>query len=229
MIKALLLNGSPRGKKSTSAALANYLINLLKEKNFETKILTIRSQIDKEEKIVDLLNEIIEASIVILLAPLYDDCQPYNVIKIQEIIFERKLDLSKKVFLPIINSGFPEPAQITEVAIPIYKQFASQVGFIWGGSLAIGGGEMLQGRYGRQLNEVEQFAKNVIEELEKIAVSLLRPTIYPETELILVPRYFYKWPLKNLVTFMNNIGWKKAAEEKGEKVDATPLLEYLEK
>ena len=224
MSKILLLNGSPRGKKSSSTALGNYLSNLLKELNFETKMLINRNQIDKEEKIKELLKEIEEANIVILLTPLYDDCQPYNVLKTQEILFEHKMNLKNKLFLPIINCGFPEPEQITEGAIPIYKQFASQVGFKWGGSLSIGGGEMLQGRHGKQLHEVEKVAKKAIEELQKISESLKAETKYPDTELILVPGFFYKWPLKNLFTYMNNIGWKKIAEEKGEKVDATPFL-----
>ncbi len=224
MSKVLFLNGSPRGKKSTSAALGNYLFDFLKDMNFETKMLINRNQIGKEEKIEELLKEIEEASYVILLTPLYDDCQPYNVLKILEIIFEKQMNLENKIFLPIINCGFPEPEQITEGTIPIYKQFASQVGFKWGGSLSIGGGEMLQGRYGKQLHEVSQFAKNAIEELEKIAESLKNKTEYPDTEIILVPGYFYKWPLKNLATYMNNKGWKKVAEKKGEKVDATPLL-----
>jgi len=224
MNKVLLLNGSPRGKKSTSAALGNYLFDLLKDMNFETKMLTNRNQINNEEKIEDLLKEIEEASYVILLTPLYDDCQPYNVLKIQEIILKQKMNLTNKLFLPIINSGFPEPEQITEGTIPIYKQFTSKTGFKWGGSLSIGGGEMLGGRYGKQLHEVGNFAKKAISELEKIAESLGSKDVYPDTELILVPGYFYKWPLKNLVTSMNNKSWKHVIEEKGEKVDAKPLL-----
>ncbi|MBA7513569.1 hypothetical protein ES705_05585 [subsurface metagenome] len=224
MNNVLLLNGSPRGKKSNSASLGNYLLGLLKEVNVESKMLETRNQINTEEKITEMLEAIKVADFVILFTPLYDDCQPYNVVKVQEIIFKQKMNLENKFFLPIINSGFGEPEQISEGTIPIYKRFASQVGFKWGGSLAIGGGEMLQGRYGKQLHEVGNMAKNAIVELEKIVESIKSEEEYPDTEKILIPGYFYKWPMKNLVTYINTRSWKKVAEKKGEKVDARPFL-----
>lgn len=220
----LILNGSGRGKKSTSAALGFYLVDLLKEESLEASMLTIRNQLNSEEKIKEMIDEIDSAAHVILIAPLYDDCQPYNVIKVQEIIAECQINLEKKKFLPIVNCGFGEPEQIMEGTIQIFKKFASSVGFKWGGSLSIGGGEMLRGRYGKQLHEVGTFAKNAIAELEKITETIKSDAAYPDTEIILIPGYFYKWPLKQLATSFNNRSWKKAAEKNGEQVDAKPLL-----
>jgi len=54
---------------------------------------------------------------------------------------------------------------------------------------------------------------------------LVSETKYPNVEIILVPKIFYKWPLVNLMTSMNTRSWKKAAERKGEKIDARPYLE----
>ena len=171
-----------------------------------------------------MVDAIAKATHVIVIAPLYDDCQPYNVVRAQEIIAECQINLENKQFLPIVNSGFGEPEQITEGTIQIYKKFASLVGFKWGGSLSIGGGEMLGGRYGKLLHEVSTFAKNAIAELEKITESIKSDATYPDTEIILIPGYFYKWPMKQLATSFNNRSWKKAAEKNGEQVDAKPLL-----
>ena len=113
---------------------------------------------------------------------------------------------------------------MTEGSIPIYKQFASQVGFKWGGSLVIGGGEMLQGRYGKSLHEAGYFAKNVKAEFEKIVATIKTEAIYPDTEIVLIPEFFYNWPFKQLFTSINNKAWKKAAKKNGEEVDAKPFL-----
>ncbi|MBY9001820.1 MAG: hypothetical protein KGD64_12955 [Candidatus Heimdallarchaeota archaeon] len=224
MSEVLILNGSGRGKKSTSAGLGIYLIDLLKEESIAATMLTIRNQLNSEEKIKEMVDAISEATHIIVIAPLYDDCQPYNVVKAQEIIAESKMNLENKHFLFIANSGFGEPEQITEGTLRIYKKFASSVGFRWGGSLSIGGGEMLQGRYGKLLHEVGTFAKNAIVELEKIVNSIKSESTYPDTEIILIPGFFYKWPFKQLFTSMNTRGWKKVAAKNGEKVDAKPFL-----
>lgn len=225
MSEVLILNGSPRGNKSTSASLGKYMKELFENEGIKTTIQIIRSQINSEEKTAEMIVNVKSADFIVLLAPLYDDCQPYIVIKTMEVIAEKKMDLTNKTFIPIINCGFPEPKQISEAAIPIYKKFASTVGFKWGGSLAIGGGEMLRGRQGMQLNEAGNMAKNAIKALNDIVQSLVLETQYPDVEIILVPRIFYKWPLANLVTSMNTKAWKKMAERKGEKVDAKPYLD----
>ena len=98
MKKVLLLNGSGRGKKSTSAALAIYLEELLKTNGFETQFLTIRNQLTSNEKIKKIIDAVKIADFIILFAPLYDDSQPYNVVKIQEIIAEQKMNLKNKQF-----------------------------------------------------------------------------------------------------------------------------------
>lgn len=225
MTKALLLMGSPRGKKSTSNSVGTYLLEQLEKKGLEIKTIIIRSQLNTEDKINEMVEEVKEADTIILTAPLYDDFLPYIVVKTFEIIADRKLDLKKKQFIPIVNCGLPEPEHISEAAIPIYKRFASLVGLQWAGSLAIGGGEGLRGRQGLKLEEAGVFSKNVIVALEQIAESLTSDEIYQDVEIILIPGYFYKWPLNRIMTRMNTKHWKKMVEKKGEKVDAKPYLE----
>jgi multimeric flavodoxin WrbA len=145
MKRTLVLVGSPRGKKSTSTSLGKSLMDLFEKKGLEVEILWLNRQVKNEEGMAQLFEAIDRADIVVLTAPLYDDCQPSIVARAMEAIAGQKMSLENKRFIPIINCGFPEPEQITAVAIDIYHKFAKTTGFRWGGSLAIGGGEMLRG------------------------------------------------------------------------------------
>ena len=153
-MKALLLVGSPRGKGSTSYSIGTYLLGLLQEKGLGTNSLIVKNILTSDEKIAQMLEEINNSDVIILTAPLYDDSQPFIVIKIMELIYSKEMNLDAKRFIPIINCGFFESEQITAVAIPIYHKFAKTVGFKWAGSIAIGGGEIFRGSQGKNLDEI---------------------------------------------------------------------------
>jgi hypothetical protein len=222
MTRALLLVGSPRGKKSTSTSLGSYLLNLLEKKGLETEILWINRLLADEEKISQMLDAVERADIIVLTAPLYDDCQPYIVTRTMEAISIRLKNSENKRFIPIINCGFPEPEHITAVAISIYHKFVTSVGFKWAGSLALGGGEMLQGARGKTLDDLGKMAGKVKKELERIADALAADSSYPDTSLRVVPDFFYKPLLKKLIIRMNNNGWKRRAKKNGGDVEARP-------
>lgn len=223
MKRVLVLVGSPRGKKSASTSLGQHLMGLFEKKGLETEILWLNRQVKDGEGLVKLFEAVGLAEIVILTAPLYDDCQPYIVIKAMEAIAGQKMSLENKRFIPIINCGFPEPEQITAVAIDIYHKFAKTVGFKWGGSLAIGGGEMLQGAAGKTLDDVGRMANKVKKELEKIADALAAGSSNPDRSIRAIPDFFYKrWAAKMIVRF-NNWSWKTRAKKNGGIVDARPF------
>ncbi|MCK4557738.1 MAG: NAD(P)H-dependent oxidoreductase, partial [Candidatus Aminicenantes bacterium] len=84
--RVLLLVGSPRGKRSTSTVVGSYLLNLLTENGLESlKSLWIGPVLKSQEKTEQMLKAVDEADIIVLVAPLYDDCQPYIVIKAMEL------------------------------------------------------------------------------------------------------------------------------------------------
>ena len=116
MTKILFLIGSPRGKKSTSFSVGKYLEEKLQEKKLETSTLIVRSQLASDEKTEQMMNEIKDSDLVILLSPLYGDCQPYIIIQLMEIIAAKKMNLEKIKFLPIVNSGLGESVQISAVS-----------------------------------------------------------------------------------------------------------------
>jgi hypothetical protein len=222
MTRALLLVGSPRGKKSTSTSVGSYLLNLLDERGLETDVLWIKRQLADDDKLFQMLDAVDRADIIILTAPLYDDCQPYIVTRTMEAIAAHLKNLGNKRFIPIINCGFPEPEHITAVAITIYQKFASTVGFKWAGSLAIGGGEMLQGARGKTLDEIGKMAGKVKKTLEKISDSLVADNSFLDESIRAVPDFFYKPFMKRIMTWMNNYGWRSRAKKNGGIVDARP-------
>lgn len=222
MTQALLLVGSPRGKRSTSTSVGRYLMNNLEQKGIDTVTFWINRQVVSDERMHEMLVAVDHADIVVLTAPLYDDCQPAIVTKTMEAIAAQQKIEGKKRFIPIINCGFPEPEQITAVAIAIYHKFATTVGFRWTGSLAIGGGEMLQGSAGKNLDDVGKMAGKVKKTLEEIAQALAAENSYPDKALRAVPGFFYWRFIAKVITRINNISWKSRAKKNGGVVDARP-------
>lgn len=225
MTKVLFLIGSPRGKKSTSFSFGKYIDEKLQEKGLETTTLIVRSQLASEEKTSQMLKEIEETNMVVLIAPLYDDCQPYIVIKLMELIAAKKLNLEDIKFLPIVNSGFGEVVQITAVSIPLYHKFASTVGFKWAGSLAVEVGEMFQGRYGKLMPELGKTANIMRGILDNLADAIISGTDLPDMAPRTFPGMFYWKILKKPFARINTNHWRKVAKEKGEDADARPYLE----
>lgn len=221
MTRALLLVGSPRGRRSSSTSVGSYLLNLVQERGIETEALWLREQLTNEERTSQMLDAISGADIVILTAPLYDDCQPYLVTRTMELIADQE-EMAGKRFIPIVNCGFPEAEHITAVAIPIYRKFASMVGFEWVGSLAIGGGEMIQGAQGKQLDEIGNTANDLKKQLGEIAEALASGTSHSDESIIAYPRFFLNPIMTKIMVWMNNRSWKSQAEKNGGKVDAKP-------
>jgi len=203
--------------------VGSYLLDLVQERGLETEALWLREQLTNDEMTSQMLDAIKGADIVILTAPLYDDCQPYLVTRTMELIADQE-EMAGKRFIPILNSGFPETEQITAVAIPIYRKFASMVGFEWVGSLAIGGGEMIQGSQGKQLDEIGSVAKGLKKALGEIAEALVSGTAYSDESMVAFPRFFLNPIVGKIMVWINNRGWRSQAEKNGGVVDAKPYV-----
>ncbi len=223
MKKALLLVGSPRGKKSTSTSLANYLSRAFQGKGMETQILWILHHVSSDEKMSEITDAVKEADIIILTAPLYDDCQPYIVIKLMEAVGKKLKNLQGKVFYPIINSGFQENHHITAAAVPVYRLFADRVGFIWAGSMAIGAGEALRGASGLQLGQTGGFGKKTMKAMDRITEVLAAGNLLNDDVLELLPSVFNNKSIKKIIGKLNTLSWKSMAKKNGGGVDARPF------
>lgn len=233
--RVLLLVGSPRGKRSTSTAVGSYLMNLMKQKGLEPMTPQWIGPILKtQEKISQLFEAVDAADIIVLAAPLYDDCQPYIVIKAMELIASHQKELAKaqkksdgKLFSVIVNCAFPEEHH-TQTVIRIYRKFVEDVGFRWGGSLAIRAGEALRGRYGKTLDDAGSMAKKVKEALVRMADSLAKGSPSADETMSVIPESFSQGFFSFMGSFfiwLNNRMWAKQAKKKGEDVSARPYAQ----
>ncbi len=181
-----------------------------------------------------MLKAVDEADIIILAAPLYDDCEPYIVIKAMELIEAHQKELAKtdnkdpgKTFSVIVNCAFPELHHNVTV-LQIYRKFASDIGYHWGGSLAISAGEALQGRYGKSLDDVGSMAKKVKAALDRMADSLSDGSPPADEIMSVIPSFFYHGFfsfLGSLFNAINNRRWASQAKKRGEDVNARPYVE----
>lgn len=206
---ATLLVGSPKGPNSTSNSLGTYLLEKLEQQGVTSKKIYINQCLNSEEKQIDMLRVIGESDLIILAFPLYVDSLHSQVIKTIELIAEHekgKLNLDKKTFVAIANSGFPE-AKHNEIALTVCRIFAKQVGYSWAGGLAMGGGGMISGR---PLHELGGMVRNQKKALEIVADALSQGEAIPEKAVALIskigiPKWLYIW--------MGNRGWKKEAKQ----------------
>ncbi len=224
MTNALLLMGSPRGRKSSSNTICIYLQELFKKKGFESQdTIVLRNHVTTEEKMNDILGAIEKADIIVLVAPLYDDTSPAIVVKTMEAMEKNNSKYANKRFFPIINCGLAEPFHITEVAIPIYHKFATTLGLQWVGSLALGSGEGIQGKDGKLLHESGGFGKKVIKALDRVVEAFVTKNEFGDEAVeIFSLKIFYNRVMRKFMIYMNNRGWKKMAKENGGDVAARP-------
>ncbi len=204
--KILLLIGSPKGVTSTSAILGNYVLKKLKEKNFETKVLHIHSELKSEKAQHKFLDAVEKTDLILLTFPLYVDTIPAPVIRAFELIAEniwKNKQHRRQKLIAIANCGFPEAEQ-NRFAISICKQFSLETGIEWGGGLYLGMGGAVNEKF---LNK--SGGKNVKKALDLMAESIILGTEIPNEAL-----KYMSTPIvssKRLYIFMGNIAWKMQA------------------
>ena len=205
-----LLVGSPRTKKSTSAALGGYLFEQLNARGVETETIQIYTSLNSQERMKAMYEAIDNADLVVLASPLYVDSLPAPVTSmLEKIAAHRKVNQSHTLFAAISNCGFPE-AKHNDTALAICSQFASQNGFNWAGSLALGGGEGLV--HGVPLKEMDGRAIPLKKALEIAAEALAAGQPIPQTARDLftnpnIPNWMYK--------LLGGLGWKQQAKQHG--------------
>jgi multimeric flavodoxin WrbA len=145
---ALVIGGSPRGSRSTSASLARYLAGQLEGRGVQTDTVEICEARRTEDGVVQLLAGSDAADLVILSFPLYVDSLPAPVIRMLERIWSHRLSLAPSSrpgtqrFIAIVQSGFPE-VRHNYTALAVCREFARDSGYVWAGGLALGGGHGL--------------------------------------------------------------------------------------
>ena len=208
--RAMLLVGSPRTQKSTSASLGGYLMKQLAARGIETEIVQVYTSFNSAERTRLALEKLDAADLVVLAFPLYVDSLPAPVISALERIAAHRASVKvTQSFAAIANCGFPE-ASHNDTALAICAQFAHQADMAWLGSLALGGGEGLV--HGAPLNEMDGRAIPLKKALDLAAESLAdgHPIPGSARDLMtrpMVPGWLYR--------FMGGFGWRQQAKSYG--------------
>jgi multimeric flavodoxin WrbA len=209
--RALLLVGSPKTRKSTSNSLGGYLFEQLGAQNIQTDTIYLHTVLRSPAKMQALLDALDTADLVILAFPLYVDSLPAPVIESLERIAahrERRDPSQRQLFAAIANCGFPE-AHHCATALAICETFAWQAGFEWAGSLALGGGEMVNGA---ALVEAGGMTIRIRKALELAAEALAQGQAVPKAvEEMMATPVIPNWTYR----LMGGLGWLQRAKHYG--------------
>jgi hypothetical protein len=224
--RAVLLVGSPRTKKSTSASLGGYLFEQLETRAIETETIQIYTSLNSQERMKTMLQSIDKADLLVLAFPLYVDSLPAPVIAALEKISAHRKDNHPLIcFAAISNCGFPG-ADHNNTALAICEEFAHEAGFAWLGSLALGAGEGIV--HGIPLNKLDGRAIPLKKSLDLAAEALASGKPVPQSarDLLakpIIPNWMY--------TFQGKFGWRQQAKQYGmdKSLKRQPYLANQEK
>lgn len=135
-MKALILNGSPKKKSSTSKFIGRMIG--LQLTGFEVEYASLRTK-SEYPKILQQLKDI---DVLVIAAPLYVDGVPSHVLEFlqQAEEFCIKNDCHFSVYA-VSNNGFIEGIH-NKSHLQMYECWCRRAGVTWGGGLGVGGGEM---------------------------------------------------------------------------------------
>ena len=207
--KAVLLIGSPRGKKSASLALGERLLDGLDSRGVTTEIFTVPWALESEQKAAAMFDAASKADIVVFAFPLYVDQLPAPVIWALERIGERRSQRrseSTPWLAALVQCGFPETHQNLP-ALEIMRRFAELAGFHWAGGLAMGMGGAVAGR---RPGERDGMLRNVFQGIDMAAAALAEHRPIPQEAAALLGRKLMpRW----LYVLMANFGWRRQARK----------------
>jgi len=215
----LLLVGSPRQAKSSSASLGGYLLEGLESRGIVTETLYIHRAMQDGEKLQAMCEAIDRADLCILAFPLYIDSLAAPVLAaMREIVRHRTSKPQRGGLVAVANCGFIESRQ-NEHALETCAAFAHASGLCWLGGIAIGGGEGLV--HGSKLSELGGPAIPYKKNLDHVAEALAAGNPVPDdAREQLAKRFIPAW----LHRFVGSMHWKKEARRNGilEKIDNRP-------
>lgn len=135
-MKAMILNGSPKKKGSTSGLLGRAMGCFLA--GWEVW----HASIHTKKQFPEILRHLKEIDVLILAAPLYVDGIPSHVIEfLQEAEAFCRENHCRFVFYAISNNGFIEGSH-NRVHLKMYECWCRRADVAWGGGIGVGGGEM---------------------------------------------------------------------------------------
>jgi len=137
VIKTALLNGSPRGERSASRMILDFMEELLPKEQYERRHFSLKTpNIDPT-----VLGEILSSQVLLIAFPLYVDGVPSHMIRwLMELerVFSLQVKSRPSVYA-LVNCGFYEADQ-TRVTLDILRNWCERAGLKWGQGMGIGAG-----------------------------------------------------------------------------------------
>lgn len=135
MGKLIIINGSPRGRRSNSCLYAEAVAGVWREGHVEYFVTQ-----HAPEACIDALQGCSDA---LLAFPLYTDGLPSGLLELLYRLMQ--VDIQPELRLHVlVNCGFKEPAQCA-VAVDMVRLFCMRAGCEFGASISIGCGEAFPG------------------------------------------------------------------------------------
>lgn len=158
----LLINGSSRKSKTTyqfAKSFCEYNPN-------RCEILWVHDYLDD---IKGLADKILEADTVGIFAPLYVDTLPAAVIELLEGLSHYPVCLQDKKMFCFGQSGFPDVTRMVPLE-EVCRCFAEEMNMQWMGSIAYGGGAIIDGK---PLFELGNKGKKLLKGLKKASEDIV--------------------------------------------------------
>lgn len=193
----LIISCSPRAKRGSSNAIAEYLLDQLKLNGNSTDKIILCQEIKEESRIVEYLDK---ADVIVLTLPIYENSVPGLVVQLFEVIyqFRNKLSGREKQIFVITNSGFAE-VSANQSAIEVCRLFADEMGFDWLGGIAVAPGTLFTED---NLYKSKRIYKKLIMSLDMITESLSNNRKIPEAAFALVSKSFFNLYIYIVVGFI---------------------------
>lgn len=146
MNKVCFVNGSPRGRKSSSMGLIASVGSLLSPQKSEVREITIVESVSCNQQEQDF-RLLLGMDSIVFVFPLYIDAIPSSMLDylwhFDEYVKSHPTEQTMPRLYVIVNNGFVEGEQNIN-AVQIMRNFASKTGFRWGFGIGIGAGEFVK-------------------------------------------------------------------------------------
>ncbi|MFO7612331.1 MAG: NAD(P)H-dependent oxidoreductase [Clostridia bacterium] len=169
-MKLAVINGSPRGRKSNSSRIAEWITSSL-----EGSVEVCHAYVSDMNRHDELIAKIGGCDYYLFIFPLYTDSMPGLSKAFMEKMEEHKGLFHAKSIAFIIHSGFPESSQSLTVE-KYTRYFSSLIGMNCRGTIKMGGSEIIRSApdafFSDKIPAFQKIAKN-IERMEPFDVEAL--------------------------------------------------------
>ena len=198
--KIILLNCSLRGNNANSK---KFLDRIAANLDGNTECINLSSYIGKYDELADVLGT---AGTIVFGMPLYVDGIPSAALHVMELL-ETCSFAEKKNIYAVTNMGLYESRQLKNM-MSMIKMWCDKCGFIYGGGVAIGAGEMMSSVMSATAKGPAKFVTEGLDKLtDAINTASAIDDIYADAYCF--PRFLYM--------LAANSGWPRAGKLNGLK------------